>query len=32
MLNGLNILHWMCTTPDKFSSAFSAKWVFFKGG
>jgi len=31
MLNRLNILHWKCTTADKFSSAFSSKWLF-KGG
>jgi len=30
MLNHLNILHWKCTTADKFSCAFSSKW-FFKG-
>jgi len=28
MLNCLNILHWKCTTADKFSS----KWFFFKWG
>jgi len=28
MLNGLNILHWRCTTTDKFLSAFSSKWFF----
>jgi len=26
----LNILHWKCTTADKFSSAFSSNG-FFKG-
>jgi len=31
MLDRLNILHWKCTTADKFLSAFSSKW-FFKGG
>jgi len=25
MLNRLNILHWICTAADKFSSAFSSK-------
>jgi len=32
MLNRLNILHWICTAVDKFSSAFSSKCYFFKGG
>jgi len=29
-VNRLNILHWQCTTADKFSSAFSSNG-FFKG-
>jgi len=29
-VNRLNILHWKCTTADKFSSAFSSNG-FFKG-
>jgi len=28
MSNRLNILHWKCTTADKFSYAFSSKWFF----
>jgi len=32
MLNRLNILHWKCTTADKFLSAFSSKWFFSKDG
>jgi len=29
-VNRLNILHWKCTTDDKFSSAFASNG-FFKG-
>jgi len=31
MLNRLNILHWKCTTADKFSSAFSSNGFFKEG-